>query len=52
LLDCYRNVDTEIFNYLITDLDEDVIMSLKHSPQAGTSGISFGFSDDEDDPQH
>lgn len=31
-----------------TDIDSDVIMSMKNSPQAGGS-LSFGFSDEDDD---
>lgn len=34
-------------------MESDVIMSLKTSPQtAGTSALSFGFSDDDDDAKN
>lgn len=39
-----------MFYFSLPDIDSDVIMSMKASPQAaGTSGLSFGFSDEDDD---
>lgn len=38
---------------IFADIDSDVIMSLKNSPpQAGSSAISFGFSEDEEDAKN
>lgn len=34
--------------FFFTDIDSDVIMSMKSSPQAA-GALSFGFSDDDDD---
>jgi hypothetical protein len=34
-------------------MDNDVIMSMKNSPQAaGGSALSFGFSDDDDEAKN